>query len=206
MKQRIKLFSCSLFLAIIGVSLSCNCAFARQYLSRKSAVVVVSDDGSTAESKRLRIEIVANCAIQHFGPMKSKIRDDTLVLMIPVPTLAGALFVKKPCQSMDLHVEIPKGVKRVTFAGDDCEIWPRDLGARVLSPEEQKAVEEATKHFLTDFNRSDMNRVTTIVFETLAPKTQEPCYSVRIHVRETDMMVTYYISKNGYTILRRVEQ
>lgn len=196
----------SLILAVIGLSLCCNGVLAKQYLSRASVGVLVSDDDSTEESKKIRVEVSARGCLQDFGAMKSKVRDDTLVLMIPVSGMVTVFFKKKLRQSLDLHIDIPQGVKRVTFAGDNCEIWPRDMGAHIYPPEQQKALEIATKQFQIDLNRTDMNRVWTSVSEERLRKTNELGYRVKFSPRDTNTRTYYYLSKQDFAIIERIDQ
>lgn len=196
----------SLILALLGLSLSCSSLSAREYLSRKDAFVLVSDDLSTEESKRIRVEVSASGCLQDFGPMKSKLKNDTLILMIPVTGLISCLKKKTLRQSLDLLIEIPKGTKRVTMAGDGCEIWPRDLGAHVYPPEEQKALEIAIKQYQTDFNRTNMSRVGTSVSETHLRLTNNLGYRVVISAHDTNTRTYYYLSRPDLTIIERIDQ
>ncbi len=196
----------STILALLGLSLSCSSISAKEYLSRKDAFVLISDDSSTEECKRIRVEVSANGCLQDFGPMKSKLQNDTLVLMIPITGLISCFAKKTLRQSLDLHIEIPKGAKRVTLAGDGCEIWPRDLGAHAYPPEEQKALEIATKQFQTDFNRTNMSRVVTSISETNLRLTNSLGYRVEISPRDTNTRTYYYLSRPDLAIIERIDQ
>ncbi len=195
----------SLILALVGVVLSCNSVLAKEYLSRDDVIILISDDGSTKESTKLRIEIWAKGCLQDFGQLKSKIHNETLELRIPDHRLISTLFKKKLCQFKELRIEVPTGVKRVTLAGDNSEIWPRDAGERVLPPDQQKALDVATKQFLKDFNRADMNRVSTSVSEQGERPLMESCFEVTIIPFDPNIRIIYYLSKKDLSILKRVD-
>lgn len=204
--MKIRSVNSLLTMVSVGLCLACNGALAKEYLSRKSVGVLVSDDGSTDDSKKIRVQISPSGCLQDFGPMKSKVRNDTLVLMIPVSGIVTVFFKKKLCQSLDLHIDIPKGVRRVTFAGDNCEIWPRDLGAHVYPQEQQNALEIATQQFKSDFNRSDINGVATSVSETHLRLTNDLGYQVEFIPSDQNKKIYYYLRQKDLAIIERIDQ
>ncbi|MBA4074889.1 MAG: hypothetical protein C0508_07585 [Cyanobacteria bacterium PR.023] len=192
----------TLILALLELGISCNCALAKQYVARRDVEILVSDDGS---AKKIRIEIWAGGCLQDFGAVKTQVRDDTLRLVIPLHSGARTLLKKKLTQFKDIHIVVPDGVKCITLAGDGCEIWPRDGGARVRSSGEQQALDIATQKFLKEFNRANMNRVTTNVSERELRLTHEPGYCVLISPRDTNKRIYYYLNKKNFSLVDRVE-
>lgn len=107
---------------------------------------------SHENNKRLHIRVSMAESAKLIGRPKTKVSGKTLQLFLFLHWFSKT---NKVAGQADFYLSIPEGVERVTFGKQKCEIWPRNLGAKRLNPEQARVQSVALERFNIDFPNTD---------------------------------------------------